>query len=266
MPLTLSHPAAAVPMRRVLGRRGDLTALVIGSMTPDFTYYLPVAIKRGATHSLDALFWFCLPAGIAAYLLFDQLLKAPCAFLCPEGLRRRFGPLSPSPLSTRLLLAVATSVLVGACTHIVWDSLTHGRDVLSLPFAALRRPLVYASGIPISANRLLQYASSIGGGALLAVWLTRWYRSTPPGALPETPLPDSARRPITAALLAAPLLTALLSGAAIAAAAPRGAVSGALVVDGAVTTLRLGVVAALLSLTAYGLWWRWRDTRRASRA
>jgi hypothetical protein len=257
MPFTLSHPAAAIPLRRPLGRGADLVALVIGSMSPDFTYYLPVAIKRTPTHTLAALFWFCLPAGVLAYLVFDQLLKAPCAFLLPAALRRRLGEVAPHRLTAARLTAVALSVVAGAGTHIVWDSFTHGNGAVPAALPALGVAFTHIWDVPLTGYRLLQHASSLGGAIALALWLRRWYRTAPDdGRLPAAPFAETARGPIVAALLAAPLLVTLSGGVATAVGAPAGPLAPALAIAAAITTFRRAVVAALLALIAYGLLWR----------
>jgi len=55
MPLTPAHAAAVVPLWRLLGSRAVLSALVIGSMTPDFAYFLPLGVRRAESHSLAGL-------------------------------------------------------------------------------------------------------------------------------------------------------------------------------------------------------------------
>ncbi|MSQ59664.1 MAG: DUF4184 family protein [Betaproteobacteria bacterium] len=46
MPFTIAHPAAALPLLRPLRGFGVLSALVIGSMTPDFPYFLTGDLTR----------------------------------------------------------------------------------------------------------------------------------------------------------------------------------------------------------------------------
>lgn len=85
MPFTLSHPAAVLPFARALARRGLLSAVVIGSMVPDFGWFMPWRPTRLETHSAGALFTFCLPAGICAYWAFQWLFKEPLIELLPPG-------------------------------------------------------------------------------------------------------------------------------------------------------------------------------------
>jgi hypothetical protein len=260
MPFTLSHPAAAVPLRRWLGHRGDLVALIIGSMSPDFTYYVPVGIKRTPTHTFAALFWFCLPVGTVAYLVYDQLLKAPCAFLLPAGLRRRLGACAPRRLDTARLVTIPFCVVLGAATHIVWDWFTHANPALP----ALRIPLFAVLGHPITGHRVLQHVSTLGGAAILCLWLARWYRAAPAcGRMAQAPFAEESRGAILASLLAAPLLVALSGGVATAMGAPPGPIEPAFAIAAAIWTFRRAVVAALLALIAYGLIWRRRAAQRA---
>jgi len=259
MPFTLSHPAAAVPLHRLLGRRGNLLALTIGSMAPDFTYYVPVGFKRAPTHTFAALFWFCLPAGMLVYLAFDQLVKAPCAFFLPEGLRRRLGPLAPQRPSAAHLAVAACCIVAGAATHIVWDWFTHANPMLP----ALRVSLATIFGYTVTGHRVLQHLSTLGGAALLARWLRRWYRDAPDlGPLPPAPFAAAARPALLAALLAAPLLVVLSGGVATAVGAAAGPVHPDFAIVAALTTLRRAMVAALSALIAYGLLWRLRAARR----
>src|SRR5882672_6336607 len=68
MPFTLAHPAAVLPLRR--WPRLDFVALVIGSMTPDFGYYLLLPDMRLETHSFAGSLETCLPVGLLLVLLF----------------------------------------------------------------------------------------------------------------------------------------------------------------------------------------------------
>src|SRR3954465_14023561 len=85
MPFTLSHPAAILPLRKYL----PLSALLIGSMSPDFEYPLRLAAVSRFSHSLPAIFYFCLPVSLLLLLLFHRLIKRPALELLPPYLRRR---------------------------------------------------------------------------------------------------------------------------------------------------------------------------------
>ena len=75
MPLTISHPAASVSFARL---NLPLSALVIGSMMPDFPYFIPALFSQsGFSHSIIGVFIFCLPVGLVSLGLFHFLIKYP---------------------------------------------------------------------------------------------------------------------------------------------------------------------------------------------
>ena len=59
MPYPFAHPAAVLPLARLLGRAGSPSALAIGSMIPDAWYFVP-GLVRADSHGAAGLLWFCL--------------------------------------------------------------------------------------------------------------------------------------------------------------------------------------------------------------
>ena len=94
MPLTLAHAAAAYPLRRT---RLVLSALIIGTFTPDLEFFLRFAPKGPFGHSPRGLFLFCLPVGFVVFWLFHAVVKEPLAALMPRAVRQRV-PADPYPL------------------------------------------------------------------------------------------------------------------------------------------------------------------------
>ncbi len=179
MPFTFAHPAAAVPLLRSLGRYGALSALVIGSMAPDFSYFLPFPISRSQSHSIAGLFWFCVPTGLVAYVAFHRLLARPLVDLLPAPMRMRLLPLVENRVEAQRR-AVVVSLFVGAATHIAWDAFTHAGAPLVRVSRALRFHLITISGYPLSVYTVLQHLSTSIGFALIGFWVWRWFRSAEP--------------------------------------------------------------------------------------
>ena len=151
MPYPFAHPAAVLP----LARFGVPSALAIGSVAPDLWYLVPL-VDRAETHALAGLFWFCLPAGVALYLLFHLVLKEPLiALLSP-----RLSAFACRGLPARSWTAVILSLASGIATHFIWDAPTH---------ANTPRPSV----------NWLQHANTAVGSAVLAWWIWRKLRSVP---------------------------------------------------------------------------------------
>src|SRR6202050_3072102 len=83
MAFTISHAAAVLPFSRPLARWRLLSAAVIGSMVPDFGWFMPLRPARFETHSVLSLLSFCLPVGLATYWIFQRLMKVPLVELLP---------------------------------------------------------------------------------------------------------------------------------------------------------------------------------------
>jgi hypothetical protein len=127
VPLTyLSHQAPVVGLKLARPRWFDGTALVIGSMSPDFAYALWREDPAVDAHLLPALVWFCVPATVVVCWVIRWRVAAVAFAHVPD-----LGPLHLRDyrvLARRRprLVLTATSALVGAVTHTVWDGFTHG--------------------------------------------------------------------------------------------------------------------------------------------
>jgi hypothetical protein len=165
MPFTLSHPAAVLPFARLLAGRRLLSAVVIGSMVPDFWHFLPWQPARFETHSADALLTFSLPVGLSAYWIFQWLIKQPLIELLPPGAHARWRELAaPAEVSSlKQWVLAACGVLFGAVSHLVWDAFTHegARGVRMFPM--LEDPVVELRGHRLAGAHLLQDANSLVG-------------------------------------------------------------------------------------------------------
>jgi hypothetical protein len=213
MPFTISHAAAVLPFTRPLARWRLLSAAVIGSMVPDFGWFLPWRPARFETHSLDALLTFCLPVGLASYWLFQLLVRRPIMELLPPGAYARWH-WSETPADYRSVkqwVWAACGILAGAITHLVWDAFTHegGRGVRMLPF--LEEPVAHINGHLLTGVRLVQDLNSLIG--LIAVALVVAY-GLRPGNAAEARLPRRLRAHERYAWITLYVLTAAaLSGA-----------------------------------------------------
>ncbi|GAB5466418.1 MAG: hypothetical protein Kapaf2KO_18540 [Candidatus Kapaibacteriales bacterium] len=77
MPFTFSHPAAIIPLKKVFKDKLSLASLVIGSIVPDFEYFIRLRLYSEHSHTLEGLFYFDLPLGIVIVLLFYGIIKEP---------------------------------------------------------------------------------------------------------------------------------------------------------------------------------------------
>jgi hypothetical protein len=214
MPFTLAHPAAVVPITRFSNERLALSALVIGSMAPDFQYLLPGRPGRYFGHTVPGLFFFCLPLGLAALALFHGVVKGPVLLLLPDTLRGRLsgGAAHADRLTVPRLLWISGLIVLGALTHLAWDAVTHEHAAGVRAIALLRAPVLRFPGVDVRVYALLQFGSTLAGLGLLSYWVWAWVRRQPAGGRPETALPTRVRLGLSATLLASTLLLSMASG------------------------------------------------------
>jgi hypothetical protein len=193
MPFTLSHPAASVPF----ARRGlVLSALVVGSLAPDFEYFLWLAPESRFSHTLYGVFLFCVPIGLVVLWLFHKILKRPILSLLPVSHQRRLIPVvtvfSFGPLWRFALIVM--SLVLGALTHIAWDSFTHQNGWMVQQVSLLNSSIIGTDQGSIQVYKVLQHGSTLIGAALLCYWYARWFRQTPAQpAILLTPLSTTTR-------------------------------------------------------------------------
>jgi hypothetical protein len=167
MPNPIAHPAASVPFAKA---GLVFSALVIGSISPDFGYFVPLPISF-FMYTTPGLFLFDVPVGLVVLWVFHTLVKWPVLSLLPESLQRRlfkpaqgftFGP--PKRFGMILL-----SLLVGSATHVIWDSFTHDYGWMVEHFVFLSTSI---GGIPF--YTILQNLSTIFGIGILIYWFIKW--------------------------------------------------------------------------------------------
>lgn len=167
MPLTIAHPAAVLPLKRC---GLSMSALVVGSIIPDLDYFLHLSPTSTFSHSPTGFFAFCLPAGLVVLWLFHHLWKPPMIAVLGDEHSHHFKPYRFLPFSRFLL--ICCSILLGAFTHILWDSFTHDYGWAVQRFPALSQ----ASGNMPLYGQLHLWSSLIGIGVLFvyALYHRKW--------------------------------------------------------------------------------------------
>src|ERR1700748_3056689 len=124
MPFTFSHPAIVLPLSKVSDRWVSITGLIIGSMVPDFEYFIRMKVKSIYSHTWSGLFWLDIPLGLLLVCIYQVLVKDKLIEHLPNALNRRFSKflgISKSDFSSQYFVVVTISVLIGAASHILWD-------------------------------------------------------------------------------------------------------------------------------------------------
>lgn len=206
MPFTLSHPAAILPLHRWSNARLPLAALTIGSISPDVPYFLPATLSA-ESHSLLGVFYLCWPIGVTLWFVFEFLLKQPTLDLMPRSLRARFS-YEKAAITGRSIFYVSIALLLGALTHIIWDSFTHSSSPVVAQFQFLRLTVLTVGGESVRLYKFLEHVSTIVGLLILAYAVAQWWRSTREF---NHSLPNRLSAPFRSGAIAAIVLVSLAS-------------------------------------------------------
>lgn len=144
---------------------------MVGSIVPDAAYcFGPLHVDVFA-HQFIGIFGFALPAGMAMLAVFYAFRQKAVEWL-PENQRQLFKPLSQKPIPSPMVLIV--SVLIGAWTHILWDSFTHRHGWLVEHVPALRMPMMNVGHHDVLVCHFLWYLSSFAGVAWVSFAFEKW--------------------------------------------------------------------------------------------
>jgi Domain of unknown function (DUF4184) len=252
VPFTPAHPAAVLPLIR---RPLVASALVAGAVAPDLLYvgviYRIATQINGnftltLTHEFTSALWLDPLLALLLLAVFQLVLRRPLIALAPAALAARL----PTPDRLRPIW-VLVSVVLGAVTHVVWDSFTHGDGYFVRQFPGVFRAQVTAGW---DVNRILQYVSTVGGCLILAVWLYRWYRRTPARVTHDEKVPAWVRYLV---------LGALVLFAVVGAVVELGRADGGLAGETAVRLVLSGLVSGgLAALAWYVVLWHLVRLRR----
>ena len=169
MPFTLAHPVAVLPFARC--RRVHFPAMVIGSLAPDFVYFLHGRAVPGG-HGLADLLWPNLPLCFALYALYLALWHRTLRDFLPNCLNAAYRlpehAIATAPHKRRQTAAVlftfVFSALFGMITHLFLDAFTHPTGWFVQHFAPLQQTV-----FTLPAYKWLQYGGGVFGlgGCLL---------------------------------------------------------------------------------------------------
>lgn len=165
MPFTLSHPAALAVLPRALRDRLPLAALAIGTMSPDFEYLFRLRPLSVWSHTGPGLVFFCLPAGLLAWIAWERIARGPTREMLALRTDRH-----PHPFAWKTVLLAALGILIGAVTHILWDSFTHAGRLGAILFPQLEREAWKVGTYSLRWFSVLQHLSTVLGAMVIGIW------------------------------------------------------------------------------------------------
>lgn len=172
MPLTFAHPAAVLPFSRN-SKYVNFLALVLGSMSPDFEYFLRGKPVGEIGHTFIGFVTFNLPVVVVVYLIYQTYIHRTLFNHLPFFLQDTY---SAKPNSSKALKAVVFlySALLGMLTHVVWDSFTHIKGFMVNKLPLLHHTFqIFDRDIPV--YKFLQHGSTFVG--ICAIGLYMSYRA-----------------------------------------------------------------------------------------
>ncbi len=185
MPFTFSHPAIVLPLRRIFRNRVSFLALVIGSIAPDFEYFIRLRVHSDCSHTPLGLLLFNIPLGILLLLTYLFIVQKPTLNAAPNFIRRRI-PVTPTNWTDLIRSSplLILSVAIGAFSHLLWDAFTHEQAFFVEKIAWLRTEHVLF-GHSIAGYSIAQHSSTVLGGLLIGIYF--FQQSEIPQSPPRSP-------------------------------------------------------------------------------
>jgi Domain of unknown function (DUF4184) len=164
MPFTFAHPAIILPLAKTKWKL-SLTGLIAGSVVPDFEFFIRLQLAENIGHHWQGIFIFDLPVALVLCFAYQNIVRDTFINHLPCWCRSRlqiFKNFCWNKFAFDNKLILVLSVLIGVCSHLLWDALTHydGAFVTALPILSKNLPVAEFS-IPM--YDVLQLMSSIGG-------------------------------------------------------------------------------------------------------
>jgi hypothetical protein len=170
MPFTFCHPAIVLPFS-YRQKRISMVGLIVGSMIPDFEYFIRMKVVSMHSHTWPGIFWFDLPLGLMVVFIYQLVVRDRLINNLPTALNRRFSQYksaSGRSYSIKYAILVAVCILIGAASHILWDGFTHptGNFVLLVPALS---DTIYLFNHHVFIYKILQHGSSIVGAVVIII-------------------------------------------------------------------------------------------------
>ncbi|WP_105616361.1 DUF4184 family protein [Vallitalea okinawensis] len=175
MPFTFAHPSVVIPLMK-RSKYFNATSLVIGSMAPDFEYFIHFKPFGLHGHTLLGQLYFNLPLVLIITCLFHNLLKEEIIFNLPKSFSTKYSSFARQRWrigSFKELVIFIYSALLGMATHILWDSFTHEGAYFVTVFSVLNKRISLLNfNVPV--YKLLQHGSTIVGLVTLLLIFIFW--------------------------------------------------------------------------------------------
>lgn len=167
MPFTFSHPAIVLPLTKARLKL-SATGLIVGSMVPDFEYFIRMTDTSKYSHTLSGIFWFDVPLALVVCFTFHIVVRNALFDNLPSFLKDRFSVYKRFDWSGYFLknwAIVLVSIIIGAASHIVWDRAVH--NTMFYVNQADLSTMTKIGKVNLAGYKFLQLTSTIVGGLVV---------------------------------------------------------------------------------------------------
>ncbi|SEW25369.1 DUF4184 family protein [Chitinophaga arvensicola] len=169
MPFTISHAAIVVPFTNTSRQYLSATGLIIGSMVPDFYYFILLNPYFNSGHQWWGIFVYDIPLALLLAWLYHQVVKPMLLPYLPAWAGTRlqlFRTFNWNSYFRQHYWVVLSSIILGVLTHFFLDAFTHGEGGFVTHLAFLQKDIIVVQH-PMKMWYLMQYLSSVAGLLIL---------------------------------------------------------------------------------------------------
>jgi Domain of unknown function (DUF4184) len=178
MPFTTAHIVAIIPFKKYTPNPLSISGLVIGSMVPDFEYFIRMTLFGHYGHTIGGIFFFDLPIGLILYIIFHAIVRKSTIVHLPNYLYFRVGSADCfdwKPYFKKCFFKIIISIFIGILTHFFWDGFTHDKEYFFAKYMTILLHKINIFGHLIPLHFVLQMFSTLIGMIILF-----WYIHTLP--------------------------------------------------------------------------------------
>ena len=171
MPFTPAHPAILLLLKPFKKLQLSWTALFIGSIIPDFEYFIWMSPSAYVSHSILGIFIFNLPMTFMMAFVWHQLLYpviTPRIIFFHQRIQLEEHPAFIEWMKKNWLVFIL-SATIGIITHLIWDSFSHANGYLvhRVPFLL---EFIQIGNFPVRACYVMWYISTLIGMTSMVLW------------------------------------------------------------------------------------------------
>lgn len=169
MPFTFCHPAIVLPLKKISPKYVSMTGLIVGSMLPDFEYFMRLQLTSSHSHTFAGMFYFDLPLGILLCFLFHNVVRDSFINSLPGFLYNRFSFMKQVNWNRYFFkhyIVVIISIILGTASHIFWDAFTHPTGFFAERITFLSY-IINFDGMMIPVYKLFQHGGTVAGGFII---------------------------------------------------------------------------------------------------